>query len=110
MLVKALKRKPIFGWNLKSYSIVSQLSMALSSILTKQSSIFPTSTLRIQIKLNYTLFSRNLILTTLYEYGLRGQLPRLLQNYLTGRFFRVRIGGHLSSVHTQDNGIPRALP
>ena len=53
---------------------------------------------------------RHLIFTTLYKYGLCAQLPRLLQNYLTERFFRVRVGGHLSSVHTQDNSIPRTLP
>jgi len=53
---------------------------------------------------------RHLILTRLYKYDLRGQLPRLLQNYLTDRFFRIRVGGHLSSVHTQDNGIPQGSP
>jgi len=53
---------------------------------------------------------RHLILTTLYKYGLRGQLSRLLQNSLTDRFFQVRVGGHLSSVHTQDNGIPHGSP
>jgi len=33
-----------------------------------------------------------------------------LQNYLTDRFFRVKVGVHLSSVHTQDNGIPQSSP
>ena len=80
----------------------------------------PTSTLRIQLKLNCTLFFDlenafprvwlHLILTTLYKYGLRRQLPRLLQNYLIDHFFRVRVGGHLSSVHTQDNDIPLGSP
>ena len=53
---------------------------------------------------------RHHILATIHKIGLRGLLPQLLQNYLKDRNFRVRVAGHLSSVHIQENGIPQGSP
>jgi len=42
--------------------------------------------------------------------ALTGPLPFLIQNFLEDRTFKVRIGNHLSSIHSQDNGIPQGSP
>ena len=53
---------------------------------------------------------RHHILLTLHKYGFRGLLPQLLQNYLQNRSFQVRVANQLSSIQTQDNGVPQGSP
>ncbi len=47
------------------------------------------------------------ILRTLHSWGFRGKLPLFLQNFLSDRSFRVRIGDKLSNSHPLENGIPQ---
>ena len=50
---------------------------------------------------------RRRILDRLHAWGLRGNLPIFIQNFLTDRVFKVRIGRHLSQFYSLDNGIPQ---
>jgi hypothetical protein len=47
------------------------------------------------------------ILKDLHQCGLRGKLPIFIQNFLTGRVFRVRVGSTLSEYHNQEMGVPQ---
>jgi len=53
---------------------------------------------------------RHRILNSLHKFGLRGYLPLLLQSYLTEPKFRVRVASHLSTIRTQENGVPQGSP
>lgn len=50
---------------------------------------------------------RHLILKELHGFGMRGRLPLLIQDFLSDRKFQVRVGSHLSSVFTQEMGVPQ---
>jgi len=50
------------------------------------------------------------ICKTLQTTGLTGPLPLLIKSFLEDRSFKVRIGNHLSTIHSQDNGIPQGSP
>ena len=50
---------------------------------------------------------RHGILVKAYKYGIRGCLGHFLQNFLTDRFFRVRIGNELSERFPLINGVPQ---
>jgi ribonuclease HI len=47
------------------------------------------------------------ILQQLYNHNLRGNLPVFIQNFLSKRFFRVRIGNTLSDIFIQEEGVPQ---
>ncbi|GFW95644.1 probable RNA-directed DNA polymerase from transposon X-element [Trichonephila clavipes] len=47
------------------------------------------------------------ILRTLFNFGLRGNLPTFIKNFLNFRTFRVRLGGTLSAPFTQAEGVPQ---
>ena len=47
------------------------------------------------------------ILRDMHEAGLRGHLPGFINQFLTGRRFRVRVGGVLSELHSQEMGVPQ---
>ena len=49
---------------------------------------------------------RHLICRLLHEISLRGNLPLLLQSFLSDHQFQVRIGDHLSNPPTPENGAP----
>jgi len=43
----------------------------------------------------------------LYNAGLRGRLPLLIQGFLQNRHFQVRLGSHISDIFTQEMGVPQ---
>ncbi|XP_023216832.1 uncharacterized protein LOC111619354 [Centruroides sculpturatus] len=47
------------------------------------------------------------ILRDLYEFGLRGNLPIFIKNFLQNRRFHVRMGNTLSRPFTQQEGVPQ---
>ena len=47
------------------------------------------------------------IMKDLYDAGLRGHLPLLIQNFLSDRSFRVRVGNTYSNVYPQEMGVPQ---
>ncbi|GFW59333.1 probable RNA-directed DNA polymerase from transposon X-element [Trichonephila clavipes] len=47
------------------------------------------------------------ILRTLFNFGLRGNLPIFIQNFLNVRTFKVCLGGTLSASFLQAEGVPR---
>ncbi len=47
------------------------------------------------------------IMNDLYEMGLRGRLPHFIENFLSNRNFKVRIGSTLSDTFDQDTGVPQ---
>ena len=47
------------------------------------------------------------ILREIHQMGLRGHLAFFIQNFLRRRVFRAKVGNHISSVHTQDEGVPQ---
>ena len=48
-----------------------------------------------------------LILRELYDFGLRGNLPTYIENYLSERQFQVRVGNKLSRKFTTEMGVPQ---
>ena len=59
------------------------------------------------IEAAYDTAMRPVVLRKLFGYGIRGSMGFFLQNFLSNRSFRVRIGNHLSSTFAQENGIPQ---
>ena len=47
------------------------------------------------------------ILKDLYSLGLRGNLPKFIQNFLTNRSFQVKVGSKLSNPFEQEEGVPQ---
>ena len=47
------------------------------------------------------------IMKDLYDAGLRGRMPRFISNFLTGRKFSVSVGGTLSDLYDQEEGVPQ---
>lgn len=47
------------------------------------------------------------ILLSLHEFGLRGRLPTFIQQFLSRRLLRVRVGGQLSEAHALADGVPQ---
>ena len=43
----------------------------------------------------------------LYKVGLRGRMPMFIQNFLSNRVFRVRLGSVYSDIHGQEMGVPQ---
>ena len=43
----------------------------------------------------------------MHKAGLKGLLPKYIQNFLKTRTFQVRINGHLSTTRLQQNGVPQ---
>ena len=50
---------------------------------------------------------KKLIMQQLYKFGLRGELPRIIENFLTDRRFRVRVRDSLSEEFQQEMGVPQ---
>ena len=42
-----------------------------------------------------------------HDIGLKGRLPLFLQNFLTDREFKVKVGSTLSELHNQEQGVPQ---
>ena len=47
------------------------------------------------------------IMNDLHEIGLKGRLPIFVQNFLSNREFKVRVGSTLSEAHNQEQGVPQ---
>ena len=47
------------------------------------------------------------ILRTLHQFGFRGALPMYIQNFLSSRLFKTKVGSNFSSYHTQEQGVPQ---
>ncbi len=47
------------------------------------------------------------IMSDLHDIGLRGRLPIFIQNFLSNRTFRVRVGTTYSDSYEQENGVPQ---
>ena len=47
------------------------------------------------------------IMNDLHEIGLKGRLPSFVQNFLSNREFKVRVGSTLSEAHNQEQGVPQ---
>ena len=47
------------------------------------------------------------IMNDLHEIGLKGRLPIFVQNFLSNREFKVRVGSTLSEAHIQKQGVPQ---
>lgn len=50
---------------------------------------------------------KHLIMNQLHKFGLRGELPKLIEDFLTNRKFRVKVRGSLSELFTQEMGVPQ---
>ena len=59
------------------------------------------------IEAAYDTVARPVILRKLFKYGIRGCMGFFIQNFLSNRSFRVRVGNHLSSSFMQENGVPQ---
>ena len=59
------------------------------------------------IEAAYDTVLRQSIVAKVHKYGIRGRMGLFIKNFLWGRRFRVRVGSHLSSSFTQENGVPQ---
>ena len=59
------------------------------------------------IEAAYDTVLRHGILEKLFKYGVRGRMGTFIQNYLSHRHFRVRVGNHVSNPYSQENGVPQ---
>lgn len=50
---------------------------------------------------------KRLIMGQLHKFGLRGELPKFIEDYLTDRKFRVRVGQDMSDQFEQKMGVPQ---
>ncbi|XP_058837566.1 uncharacterized protein LOC131693622 [Topomyia yanbarensis] len=55
----------------------------------------------------YNTVWREGILRQLHQWGIRGNLGAILRQYLSNRSFRVGIGGTLSDLYKESNGVPQ---
>ena len=46
------------------------------------------------------------IMKDVHDIGLKGRLPLFLQNFLTDREFKVKVGSTLSELNNQEQGVP----
>ena len=46
------------------------------------------------------------IMKDVHDIGLKGRLPLFLQNFLTDRVFKVKVGSTLPELHNQEQGVP----
>ena len=47
------------------------------------------------------------VIRDLHKVGLRGRMPMFIQNFLSDRVFRVRLGSVYSDIHGQEMGVPQ---
>ena len=47
------------------------------------------------------------IMKDVHDIGLKGRLPLFLQNFLTDRVFKVKVGSTLPELHNQEQGVPQ---
>ena len=59
------------------------------------------------IEAAYDTVLRHSVIRKLFNYGIRGRMGFYIQNFLSHRQFRVRVGNCLSSAFSQENGIPQ---
>lgn len=91
----------------KNYSTLDHLALIESQLLNSFQRGQHGVGVFFDIEKAYDTTWRYGILRKLRDWGLRGQIPRLIQSFLDKRFFQVRIGNSLSDIHVQENGIPQ---
>lgn len=89
----------------KNRSTVDNLVNLQSSILKGFSKKHLTAALFFDIEKAYDSTWKYRILKILHSWGLRGNLPTFIQQFLSERFFRVKINSTLSDEVKQENGI-----
>lgn len=58
--------------------------------------------------LKITLHKISRILFQLHDWNFRGKLPIFIKIFLTNRFFKIKVGNHLSTSYTQENNVSEA--
>ena len=86
-----------------SDSLVRFTSDIMSAFLSKQLVLCVSFDLE---KVYDTTWRHN-ILTAIHESEIRGHLPLYIQNFLTDRHFRSKIGSKYSSIHLEEQGVPQ---
>ena len=61
------------------------------------------------IEAAYDTVLRPVILRKLFKYGIRGCMGFFIQNFLSRRSFRVRVGNQFSRTFVQENGVPQGV-
>ena len=61
----------------------------------------------IDLEKAYDMVWRRLVLKILNDIGLTGHLPRFIENFLTNRKIKVKIGDFLSAAFILENGLPQ---
>lgn len=84
-------------------SLVSFTSDILSAFEAKESVLCVS----FDIQKAYDTTWRFHIMRKLYEFGLRGNLPKYIENFLERRIFRTKMNKNLSNVHIQEQGVPQ---
>ena len=91
-----------------------QMRSTSDALLSLESSIceaFATNqhqvTVFFDLEKAYDTTWRHGILQSLYDFGLRGHLPIFIQQFLSNRFLRVRVGNEISTARPLEDGVPQ---
>ena len=56
----------------------------------------------------FDVMDRGGVLELLKEYGIGGAMFNYIQDFLTDRTFKVKVGNSMSDLYVQENGTPKA--
>ena len=95
-----------FG-SIKNRSTLDPITILEHHIRTGFKKHIPTVAVFYDIEKAYDSTWKYPIMEKLKDIGLKGQLPKLVQNFLTDRKFKVKIDNSTSEEQSQQNGIPQ---
>lgn len=91
----------------KYHSTSDCLTHLENTIITSFENKLHTTAILLDLERAYDTTWRYGILQTLHKWNIRGNLPLFIKGFLNKRQFKVRINGSMSSIRTQQNGIPQ---
>lgn len=92
---------------MRKRSTFDQLLLLQDEILTTFAKNEYLICITFDIKHAYQSVKKSVVLNQLHEWGLRGNLPIFIENYLTKRKFYVRLGNEKSSKYELTDSIPQ---
>ena len=95
-----------FGFR-KMHSTIDALNKftsVISNTLTEKQHMICVS---FDLRKAYDTTWRYGILKALYDAGLRGKLPILIEQFLSNRYIKTKIGNSISEPHTLEQGVPQ---
>lgn len=92
---------------IKSRSVVTNLLHCINDWSTSLNSRQPVDVVYLDFSKAFDRIPTRRLLTKLDHFGIRGRLNRWIQNFLSDRYFRVRVGEDYSSDRPVKSGVPQ---